>query len=124
MEVTEERHDRVFNPQDIVYLTPDSSNDLEAVDGSKVLVIGGLVDLCPNKGLTEYRARLAGLSTARLPITRYMEFSSSLPHHVNLPINIVFDMLLDVYRGKDWPCVLSTHMPTRKGFRLRSNHNQ
>ena len=61
----------MFDPQDIIYLTPDSSNggwtamallsnttglilvinftDLEEIDSSKVLIIGGLVDRSPNK---------------------------------------------------------------------------
>ena len=65
------------------------------------------------QGLTAYRARLAGLSTARLPISRYMEFSSSLPHHVNLPINIGQPSIYIILHPTiQFPLSLVTHTPT------------
>ncbi|CAI8039137.1 tRNA methyltransferase 10 homolog B [Geodia barretti] len=120
MEVTERAHDSLFSPRDIVYLSPDSEHDLEEVDRCKVYVVGGIVDRSsPSKNLTLHRARVAGLETARLPISRFMEFTKPSPHNLNLPINVVTSMLLDVYRGHEWPHVLQTHMPKRKGYRIK-----
>lgn len=110
----------MFNRQDIVYLSPDSSDDLDVIDSSKVYILGGIVDHATNKWLTLHRARLAGLVTARLPITRYMEFATPTPHDLDLPLNIVASMLLDIYNGRDWPYALHTHLPKRKGFQLKS----
>jgi tRNA (guanine9-N1)-methyltransferase len=120
VEVTERGYDSLFSPQDIVYLSPDSEQDLEEVDRYKVYVIGGIVDRSsPSKNLTLHRARVAGLETARLPISRFMEFAKPSPHNLNLPINIVTSMLLDLYRGHEWPRVLQRHMPKRKGYRIK-----
>ena len=93
------------------------SIDLEEVDRCKVYVVGGIVDRSsPSKvhnnnknalvtvcsggwcvhsstphlpqNLTLHRARVAGLETARLPISRFMEFTKPSPHNLNLPINV------------------------------------
>ena len=61
---------------------------------NEVMLSWQLMDTCDcesmsPQNLTLHRARVAGLQTARLPITRFMEFApSSPPHNRNLPINI------------------------------------
>eukprot|EP00731_Ephydatia_muelleri_P024816 Em0016g1087a len=86
----------IHPPQDVVYLSPDSENVLDSLDDRKVYVIGGLVDLCVMKSLTQFKATQLGLHTACLPVKEYMRVSSSSVHHINLPINLVVNMLISV----------------------------
>ena len=39
----------VFNPEDLIYLSPDGETTLESIDSSKTYVIGGFVDRSVNK---------------------------------------------------------------------------
>lgn len=111
-------HD-IYPRKDIVYLTPDSENVLESLDDHKVYVIGGLVDLCIMKGLTQFEATQHGLYTASLPVKEYMKISSNNAHHINLPINLVVNMLLSVNTGNSWPQAFSEHFPKRKGYSVK-----
>lgn len=47
---------RLFDPEEIVYLTPDSPQVLETLDKDKVYIIGGLVDHHVLKDRTKTRA--------------------------------------------------------------------
>lgn len=73
----------------IVYLSCDSphvvpdTNVLKAEAGSKVYVVGGLVDHNVHKGLTHGMAADAKLDHARLPIDDYIKMSSSRVLTVN-----------------------------------------
>ena len=52
----------------LVYLTADSPNVLDAVEDGVCYIIGGLVDRNRHRNITLDRARVLGVSTARLPL--------------------------------------------------------
>uniref|UniRef100_A0A8C4XHU9 tRNA (guanine(9)-N(1))-methyltransferase n=1 Tax=Erpetoichthys calabaricus TaxID=27687 RepID=A0A8C4XHU9_ERPCA len=72
MERTEENCLKIFPPECVIYLTPDSENALEYVDPEKVYILGGLVDESVQKSLTYEKAQEYQLCTARLPVEEYM----------------------------------------------------
>ncbi|KAJ7377828.1 tRNA (guanine(9)-N(1))-methyltransferase [Desmophyllum pertusum] len=120
--LSEESYLTLFNADDVVYLTPDSPNELDKLNKDKVYIIGGLVDHALRKDKTRSRADAKGVSTARLPIYKYMErtrepgnrsFSSVLA------VNQVFDILLKLHETHDWRCALETSVPSRKGLVLK-----
>lgn len=36
--------EKVFQPEDMIYFSPDAEEEIETIDPSKVYVVGGLVD--------------------------------------------------------------------------------
>ena len=40
----EESIDTVFSPEEMIYFSPDATEEIETIDPSKVYIIGGLVD--------------------------------------------------------------------------------
>eukprot|EP00730_Choanoeca_flexa_P008303 TRINITY_DN12474_c0_g8_i1.p1 TRINITY_DN12474_c0_g8~~TRINITY_DN12474_c0_g8_i1.p1 ORF type:complete len:653 (+),score=120.59 TRINITY_DN12474_c0_g8_i1:114-2072(+) len=114
---TQESHLDVFEPSELVFLTPDSPNPLLSIDKSKVYVMGGLVDEHIVKDYTLERANSAGIATARLPIPEMTRAEKS--YAPVLSINQVFEALLIVQNQKDgWQQALEAALPKRKGFRV------
>ena len=118
-----DRHEKsvlqVFNPEQIIYLTPDSENLLEALETDKVYVLGGLVDLSVKKNQTMQFATQHKLKTACLPILKYMDMDRSKRTHSFkriLSINQVFDVLVKFNETKCWKTSLEYGMPKRHGY--------
>jgi len=112
----------LFDPDEVVYLTPDSPNELDQLNKDKVYVIGGLVDHQLRKGKTRSRAEAKQVTTARLPIDKYMERKKEPGYHSFsnvLSVNQVFDILLKFHETQDWRCTLETCVPPRKGLVLK-----
>lgn len=65
------------NLNNLVYLTADSSNELEDIDPQKIYIIGGLVDRNRHKMECYKRAVAAGIATAKLPIHHYVKLQTS-----------------------------------------------
>lgn len=119
---SEESYSTLFDPDDVVYLTPDSPNELDQLNKDKVYVIGGLVDHQLRKGKTRSRAEAKQVTTARLPIDKYMERKRGLGNHSFsnvLAVNQVFDILLKFHETQDWRCALETCIPPRKGLVIK-----
>ncbi|XP_074654537.1 tRNA-dihydrouridine(16/17) synthase [NAD(P)(+)]-like isoform X2 [Tubulanus polymorphus] len=112
----EELHGDIFDPADIVYLSPDSENVLEDLDISKVYMIGGLVDESVTKNITQSRANSSHIQTARLPIDEYMVKADVGTYSQILAPNQVFQILLTYYATRSWPKAFQTGIPARKGF--------
>ena len=123
VEMTEKSHMDMFSLDEIVYLSPNSSNVLETIDKDKVYVIGGLVDESVQKNFTQSRAEKLDIQTMRLPITEHMDrVDSSLKtgnYNTILTINQVFEILLTFTEAGDWKLALSRGVPQRKGFVLK-----
>lgn len=64
--------------ENIVYLSPESDNELLEVDvtGKTIYVVGGLIDRSVKKFASFDRANELGVKTARLPINPFMEEAS------------------------------------------------
>ncbi|XP_068218462.1 tRNA methyltransferase 10 homolog A [Palaemon carinicauda] len=101
----------VFDKEDIVYLTSESSNTVSSLDNSKVYVIGGLVDHNDHKGLCYKLALEKGISHARLPIDEFIEMKTRKV----LSVDQVFKILLGVTQGKNWKDSFLEAIPPRKG---------
>ncbi|XP_002733279.1 tRNA methyltransferase 10 homolog B-like [Saccoglossus kowalevskii] len=116
----ENSHFDIFRKDEIVYLSPDSSNVLETLDPDKVYIIGGLVDESPQKNVTLSNADVNEIYTAHLPIAEYMEKTDGkFSYSKILAINQVFDILLTYHNTGDWREALLTGVPARKGYVLK-----
>uniref|UniRef100_A0AC35UG85 SAM-dependent MTase TRM10-type domain-containing protein n=1 Tax=Rhabditophanes sp. KR3021 TaxID=114890 RepID=A0AC35UG85_9BILA len=102
----------VFAPEDMIYLTSDSPNDLKDIEEDKVYVIGGLLDhnSCPK--LTLNLAEKAGIKHARLPIGEYMKLRT----RTTLTINQVYEIILKYSESKSWEKAFFDVIPARKGI--------
>jgi len=119
---TEETYLKTFDPEDVVYLTPDSPHVLETLNREKVYIIGGLVDHHVLKDHTRSRAKAKNLTTARLPIDEYMKRKTEPGNHSFskvLTVNQVFGIVLKFHETQDWRCALETCIPPRKGLVLK-----
>lgn len=122
-----------FQPDDLVYLSPDSPNVLEKMDPEKIYVIGGIVDKSRKKvralrglnpirvsirvdlsilvvklqGATLNAATEAGITTVRLPIQE--NIPERLDHILN--VNTVVDVLINFRELGDWPRALEIALP-------------
>ncbi|KAJ1974936.1 tRNA (guanine(9)-N(1))-methyltransferase [Dimargaris verticillata] len=100
----------LFDKDRLVYLTADSDTVLQALDESKVYIIGAFVDKNRHKGLTFKKAQEQGIATAQLPIGDHLKMASRKV----LTVNQVLDILLHVLDTKDWKQSLMTVIPPRK----------
>jgi len=105
----------LWSPDQIVYLTAESENELTRLENSKVYVIGGLIDHNNRKGLCHSIAVKAGWGHARLPVDENIVLKTRKV----LTINQVFDILLRVSQGESWANALIQVIPKRKGPTLR-----
>lgn len=116
--VTDQTYMQLFGGEEgrksLVYLTRDSENVLPEAsvikNEAKVYVIGGLVDHNVHKGLTLSRSQSEGISHARLPIAEHLKMCRTQV----LTVNHVFELLLLVSQGTEWPDALKTVIPQRK----------
>ena len=123
IDMTEKSHLEVFKHDEIIYLSPNSSNILHDISTDKVYVIGGLVDESVQRNVTHSRADQSGIETARLPISEYMDRSASGSYNQILTINQVFDILLAYMETRDWSIALPCGVPERKGFVIKDKSN-
>ncbi|CAG8509581.1 14556_t:CDS:2 [Acaulospora morrowiae] len=65
-----------FNKEDLIYLTADATETLNALDEGKVYIIGGIVDKNRHKNICFDKAKKEGIATAQLPIGSYIQLST------------------------------------------------
>ena len=92
---TEKSHLDLFNPRRLVYLSPDSRNEL-TYNGNDIYVIGGLVDttIIPNASLST--AKSQNIRHACFPMQKYLGFREALN------LEQVVGILLDYRMSRDW----------------------
>ncbi|KAK3586974.1 hypothetical protein CHS0354_026689 [Potamilus streckersoni] len=116
IEITDRSYINLFKPDEMVYLSPDSTNILTEVSHDHVYIIGGLVDESVTKNITQSQADAQGIRTARLPIEEYMEKTDNGTFSKILAVNQVFDVLITYKATNDWRQALGAGIPKRKGF--------
>ncbi|KAK3102788.1 hypothetical protein FSP39_013913 [Pinctada imbricata] len=67
---TEKSYLDLFPKENLVYLTPDSENDLR-YDHRDIYIVGAIVDLSFDHPVTLANAREMGLRHARIPVQKY-----------------------------------------------------
>ncbi|XP_031827758.1 tRNA methyltransferase roswell [Nomia melanderi] len=111
LHVTEKSYLDLFNPQDIVYLTPNAKHTLQKFDPTKVYIIGAIVDKGTSKPLSLLSAKQAHVQVYRLPLSEKVEWGSGSGK--TLPLNQVLSILLDLRHTNSWSKALE-HVPRRK----------
>lgn len=113
----------LFDCNKLVYLTPDAKDELLTMEQDKIYIIGGLVDEQVNKRVCLEHARSKKITTAKLPISRFM-VNSSPNHSANmvLTINQVVEVLAMIRHGCQWPQALAECIPKRKGLAVKDNY--
>lgn len=107
-----------YDPSDIVVLSPDAQDPLDAIDPSKVYVIGGIVDKTVQKGLTRDFAQQHNLMSFRLPIKEHAEqLGLGFPGANTRPILTAADVvtaLVLFHETQEWHTSLTVAIPQRK----------
>jgi len=83
---------------DMIYLSPDSNDELESIEEDKIYIIGGLVDRTIRKYASLIRAKDLGIRTGKLPINKFMALTRRKP----LNIDTVVLLLADMLETKNW----------------------
>lgn len=101
----------MFDPADVVYLSPDADEPLEEVLASEVYVVGGIVDRNLNKGLTLSAAEGGRARAARLPFDEYLPEVSR--NDRVLTVCACVGVLMGIHAGDDWREALQKSVPKR-----------
>lgn len=94
----------------LVYLTPDSPNELLKFNEDDVYVIGAIVEKGGKKPLTLAKAKAFDIRTARLPLDRFLLWKQSTK---DLTIDQITKIMLDFKSSGEYKLAFK-HVPTRK----------
>lgn len=94
----------------LVYLTPDSPNELLEFNHNDVYIISAIVDKGSQKPLTLAKSKETGIRTARLPLDRYLQWKQSSKA---LTIDQMVKIMLDLKATGDFQYALR-NVPRRK----------
>lgn len=100
-----------LSPEEYIYLSADSSEELVDFEENKTYIIGGIVDKGRYKKLCYEKANKLGIKTARLPIGKYIKMHGN---KVLTSLHVVQLMNEYLKNGKDWELAFDTIMPKRK----------
>jgi len=97
LNITSQSNLDIFPSEKLVYLSPDSRNDLTSFNPEDIYVIGGIVDNAGNRSpLTISEAKKCKIRHARFPMTRVMGM------HCDLNIDTCVAIMNDVKIYNDW----------------------
>jgi tRNA (guanine9-N1)-methyltransferase len=113
--------DELHNVDDLVYLTADSDNEITELDDTKVYVIGGIVDRNRLQKATLNRAADKKITTARLPIGKYLAMGSATKV---LTCNHVFEILCRWKACGDWQKAMMETLPQRKDIGTKGGEGE
>merc|ERR1712227_548814 len=111
--MTEKSYLELYPKNELVYLTPDSPNELEYFDANKKYIIGGIVDKKMILPLTYAKAKKEGIATCKLPLDRHVigGVNMAKPLTINQMFNILLHMKDSPY---DWQKAFETWVPKRR----------
>lgn len=101
----------VFEPEKLVYLSPDAEVELHEFNADDHYVVGTIVDKGAQMPLTLAKAKRLNIRCARLPLQRYIRFFS----HKTLTLDQMTNIMLELKKSQDWTKALR-HVPRRKIF--------
>lgn len=111
MRVHQEPVTEMFDKSKLVYLTPHCHNDLVEYNPDDIYIVGAMVDKTNNEPLSLAKAKKHGLRMARLPLDRYLTWSSGSGK--SLTLNQMVLIMLELKRTGDWRQALK-YVPRRK----------
>ncbi|OAV95393.1 hypothetical protein PTTG_05446 [Puccinia triticina 1-1 BBBD Race 1] len=101
----------MLGPENVIYLSADSTNVLTELEPNKVYVIGSIVDHNRHKNLCLDLAGQHRFQHAQLPISEHF---SELKTRKVLTVNQVFEILVNYLEDKDWKKAFERVIPARK----------
>ena len=105
----------VYEPSELVILSPDASQELEEVEENKVYVIGGLVDRQLKLNQTQGQARnVFDEETVQIRKLPFKKYCSESKMSSVLNIDTVVGLLMDMYTLNDWEKAFEKRIPQRK----------
>ncbi|XP_055387521.1 mitochondrial ribonuclease P protein 1 homolog [Condylostylus longicornis] len=111
LNVHEKCFTEIFPKERIVYLTPHCKTELHSFNPDDIYVIGAIVDKVNNDPLSLAKAKRLGIRMARLPLDRYLTWSSGSGK--SLTLDQMINIMLDIKTKNDWNNALR-HVPRRK----------
>ena len=107
----EEPAGAAWQPSELVWLSPDAEEPLEApLDPNVVYVLGGFIDRSVDKGRSLSHARQCGAIARRLPLREHAARSDV---HPILTLPACVSILADVGGGATWEQAFATAVPNR-----------
>lgn len=101
MAVHEQCFTELFPAENLIYLSPDSNNELEAYNAEDIFVVGAFMDSGPNRKVSVAKAEQMGLRHARLPFDRNV-CCRGINMSSCLDLVTMTNVLLEWKRTKDW----------------------
>ncbi|RLN74499.1 hypothetical protein BBJ28_00009531 [Nothophytophthora sp. Chile5] len=105
--------ERLYRPEELVYLSPDADDVLPELDPTCVYVVGGIVDRSVRKGETMAKATAQGLRTARLPLQEHFALTGEAVRTHILNLDSVLIVLNEVANHGDWGRAFQRAVPPR-----------
>lgn len=102
--------DDAFHGREVVYLSPDADEELQAFDKDTVYVIGGLVDATVSLLHTKKKAKQLGVKSYKLAMEQFRE---KYPFRACLNINHVFDIIDSYHNHGDMTKAIEENLPMR-----------
>uniref|UniRef100_A0A7G3AR47 RNA (guanine-9-)-methyltransferase domain-containing protein 1 n=1 Tax=Lutzomyia longipalpis TaxID=7200 RepID=A0A7G3AR47_LUTLO len=114
MNVHEKSYLEVFDHRSLVYLTPHCRQEMTSYNPDDVYIVGAMVDKRNTEPLSLAKAKRQNLRMAKLPLDRYLQWTSGSGK--SLTINQMISILLTLKDTSDWEKALEV-VPRRKILR-------
>ena len=101
---TEKNYTEIFDPQKIIYLSPDAEAALPTVEADKIYVIGGIVDRVTERNIPRYASlemsQVDGIPAYRLPLNEYVKWEGGTQFLTLVTVMKILKMTFE--NGNDW----------------------